>query len=152
MANHLRRNEKAIKSGFSELTSVKDALIESGLKNVLEAGMKYAIAEHDHSHFAHRISDNSYGWVIVHDGAVVSYSANLSHHGAYGNGGAYDMLMEKAREVASGGWHGILLASMEVDIKNRREPLFLEVEYEMAVLDDVLEITESNLYKFFKAV
>ncbi len=144
MANYKQRNKSAIRRGFNTLLRDKDLVIESGMKDLLENAMLYAIGEHDNRHWLHKSTANSYGWVLLHNGDAVAHKVNEGRHG---DGNAYSDLMLVSREVSQTGWVGILLASMHGD-----RPMYFEVTYEEGLLEETADHTEESFNKFFKQI
>lgn len=146
MGRNTGRNERAIRKGFSRLSADKDKVIEDGMSRLLKMGMDFAISQHDHNHFGHRINDNSYGWALVRDHNVVRLGVNGGRHG---HGDAEDQLQNAAKSITKSGWVGIILASMMLQF-GRRKPIYFEIDYEMDVLELTKKEIESNFSDYFK--
>lgn len=142
MASNERNNQKVIRSAFRRLAGSKDSAIESGMKDLLENAMLFAIGEHDNRHWFHKATANSYGWVLLHDGRAVAHKVNEGRHG---DGNAYGNLMEVSREVSQAGWVGILVASMEGE-----NPMFFAVDYEIGLLQETAIHSREDFNRFFK--
>lgn len=138
----LLRNNLVINRAFTRLRKSEDVMIKDGMRRILKDAMEYALSQHDHDHFGHRIHDNSYGWAIVHNGKLVELQINGGRHG---HGDAEDQLREVAGEVGKPGWVGILLASMLLQF-NGRKPIYFEIDYEVGIL----AATASNVQDWFK--
>lgn len=138
-------NSRAIREGFKGLVSAKDLAIERGMKDLLQVAMMFALTGHDNVHFGHKITRDSYGWVLLHDGKYVAHNVNEGQHG---EGSAYALLMEKSKSVGPG-WVGILLASMEAEIEHTRNVYFV-VSYEEDILLSAQEDIKHAFHRFFK--
>jgi len=139
-----KRNERVIRNAFKRLPASKDRVARKGLEDLLENAMLYALGEHDHRHWLHKSTANSYGWAIVHNGSVVAHKVNEGRHG---DGNAYSDMMSVARGVSQSGWIGILLASMHGD-----RPMYFAVDYERALLEETADVTKENFGLFFNIV
>ena len=139
MASYVSRNESVINKAFSRLSKNKDKVIEKGMKDLLENAMLYAIGAHDHNHWFHKSTADTYGWMLLHDGVGVAHNVNEGRHG---EGAAYAGLMAVSREVPQTGWVGVLLAYMG-------EPMYFVVEYEDEILTETRNVTKENFGLFF---
>lgn len=146
MGKYTVRNDRLIDRAFSRLPVVKDRVVEDGMCRLLKDAMEYAISNHDHNHFGHRIHDNSYGWALLHDHSVVRLQVNGGRHG---HGDAEDQLMIAARSVTKGGWVGILLASMVLQF-GRKKPVYFEIDYEHGILEFTKDDIQSHFKEYFK--
>lgn len=141
-------NERTIRRAFNRLKKRSDPVIEDGMRRLLREAMTFAVTNHDHNHFAHRIHDNSYGWALLKDGAIVDIQVNGGRHG---HADAEDQLRRVAGEVSQGGWVGILLASMYLQFSGRK-PVYFEIDYEMGILELTKDEIRSNFTKYFKPI
>ena len=148
MPNYQQQNDRKIKAAFKRLVITKDIIIERGMKELMQHAMLYALQVHDTHHVFHKITQDSYGWSVVHDGKVVAYGVNGGRHG---EGKAYANLMAESRNHSEG-WVGILLAGMVADDDNRKKPMFFEVDYEMGVLNETSSEIESVFKKYFRPI
>ena len=139
---HLSRNNSVIEKGFSRLLSNKDRVIEEGMKALLENAMLYAIGAHDHNHWFHKSTADTYGWILLHDGKGIAHNVNEGRHG---EGNALGDLLAVSREVSQKGWVGVLLAYMG-------EPMYFVVEYEESILEQTADITRENFGLFFNVI
>lgn len=142
MGGYERKNDSVIRRAFARLSREKDASIESGMKDLLENAMLFAIGEHDNRHWFHKATANSYGWALLHDGKAVAHKVNEGRHG---DGNAYGNLMEVSRVVSQVGWVGILVASMEGE-----KPMFFAVDYEIGLLQETAIHSREDFNRFFK--
>lgn len=150
MANYVRKNDLVIKNAFSRLLKNKDIILENGLKELLDDAMLFALGEHDQDHWFHKSTENSYGWVVLHDGKGVAHKVNEGRHGG---GNAYEQLMAASREVPQTGWVGILLASLRAGDENPRPRMFLfNIDYEYELLERTREMTKEQFNRFFKPI
>lgn len=148
MANYQRSNERKINRGFKRLNETKDIVIERGMRDLLETGMAYALNAHDHSHWLHTSTADSYGWALLHDGKAVAHRVNDGRHG---DGRALADLMAVSREVPQTGWVGILLASLEAET-DRGGNVYFAVEYEKSILNMTKDDMKKNFNRFFKRI
>lgn len=148
MQKYKAKNDRTIHDGFRELGAYADIICANALCNVLNMAMQRILDDHDHTHFGHRLTGDSYGWMVFHDGK--EYEDNINR-GSYGTGNALELLREAGRERAIRGWSGILLASMEIDFKGRK-PLFLEVQYEQDLLNSAADWTDKKLESYFREI
>ena len=142
------RNRSVIRKAFGRLPKSKDAMIEAGLSNLLREAMTYAVTNHDHHHFAHRILADSYGWAVVHNGIIRNLQVNGGRHG---RGTAEEQLRRVARNVSTEGWVGILLSSMVAEY-GRRKPIYFEVDYEMDILHATIEEVSNDFSRYFRPI
>ena len=141
---YARRNESVIRRAFSRLSRSKDAVIEAGMKDLLENAMLFAIGEHDNRHWLHKSTANSYGWCILHNGVGVAHKVNEGRHG---DGNAFSDMMAVSREVSQVGWVGILLASMHGD-----RPMYFAVTYEEVLLLETGKHMAETFARHFKPI
>lgn len=142
------RNSAVIKRAFSRLRKSKDAMVQDGMRRIMKDAMEYAISQHDHDHFGHRIHENSYGWALVHDGNLIELQINGARHG---HGDAEDQLREVAGGIGRRGWVGILLASMVLEF-NGRKPVYFEIDYEVGIFDATTDKVEEWFKTYFKPI
>ncbi|MBR5414179.1 MAG: hypothetical protein IK114_14305 [Fibrobacter sp.] len=143
-------NDRKIKAGFKRLAQSKDSIIEKGMIELMEKAILIALATHDQDHWFHRSTADSYGWLVLHNGAHIAHKVNEGQHG---EGHAYGDLMKAAREAPNEGWVGILLASMYVGVGGSRPRSFIfNLDYEISVLNSTREDLEREFNKYFKEV
>lgn len=141
-------NERKIKAGFQRLGLLKDIAIEDGMKRLMDSAMMLALATHDHDHWFHKSTDNSYGWLVLHDGAHVAHRTNTGRHG---EGSAYTELMRASESAPKTGWVGILLADMGEVHDNKKGKYYLfHLDYEINVLNITSEHVERVFTRYFK--
>lgn len=143
-----KRNSAVIDRAFSRLRKSEDAMVKDGMRRIMRDAMEYAISQHDHHHFGHRIHDNSYGWALVHDGKLVELHINGARHG---HGDAEEQLQNVAKSIGKPGWVGILLASMVLEF-NRRKPIYFEVDYEIGIFAETTDMVEEWFKTYFKPI
>ncbi len=143
--SYARQNRATIRNAFGRLTRGYDVFIESGMSQLLDDAMNYAISIHDHGHFGHRTTEDSYGWVLIHNGEIKQLKVNEGRHGS---GNAESQLRSVASEISEKGWIGVVLASMTVS--NGRKPLFFEVSYELGVLNFTADEIADHFNEYFK--
>lgn len=151
MATQQRHNDLVIHRAFSRLIGQLDAVAEPAMRALLENAMVYALTAHDQRHFGHRVTRDSYGWLLLHNGTAVAHAVNEGRHG---EGHAYRALLMESRDagnVPQTGWVGILLASMEGETEHGGN-LFYVVEYEQDILRETKDSIEENFNKYFKPI
>lgn len=141
-------NDRKIKAGFKRLGLRKDTIIEDGMKRLMDNAMMFALAAHDHDHWFHKTTDNSYGWLVLHDGVHVAHRLNTGRHG---EGDAYSELMRASESAPKTGWVGILLADMgEVRDNPRGKFYIFQLDYEIGVLELTRQDIEKEFHTYFK--
>lgn len=143
-----RRNEKAIKHGLDWLTRAKDAVIERGMLRLLPEATAYALSLHDETHFGHKSTEDSHGWALVKDGGIVQMGVNEGRHG---HGDAHEQLRRVAQSIATPGYVGIVLASMNAAREDGR-PIIFEIEYEIGVLSFTSDEIQDYFQTYFKPI
>lgn len=143
-------NDRKLKAGFKRFERSKDLIIENGMKRLMNQAMLIALATHDQDHWFHRSTANSYGWLVLHNGAYIDHRTNEGQHG---EGHAYALLREAAQSAPNEGWVGILLASMHAGEEGPRPKSFIfHLDYEIGVLNSTREDLEAQFNKFFTEV
>ena len=49
------RNSAVIRRAFSRLQKSEEKMVQDGMRRIMKDAMEYAISNHDHDHFGHRI-------------------------------------------------------------------------------------------------
>ncbi len=142
------RNGAVVRRAFKRLEDNKDAVIESGMVRLLGDAVQYALSIHDHEHFGHRITGDSYGWALLHNRELKQIQVNGGRHG---QGDAEDQLRDVARSINKDGWVGIILSSMSMAFGNRK-PIYFEIDYEMGVLDMTQDEIQDHFDEYFKPI
>lgn len=141
-------NDRKIKAGFKRLGILKDTIIENGMRRLMNDAMMVALATHDHDHWFHKSTDNSYGWLVLHDGAHVDHRTNTGRHG---EGSAYTELMRASESAPKTGWVGILLADMGEVHDNKKGKYYLfHLDYEINILELTRQDIEEQFDTYFK--
>ena len=150
MSGYYRRNESVIKKAFKRLNNDEVSIIRDGMTSLMDNAMLNALGIHDGTHWFHRSTGDSYGWVVLHDGESVAHKVNEGRHG---DGRAYEQLIAASRLVSRTGWVGILLASMRAgDDDPTPRMFFFNLDYELSVLDEVIEDVKRNFLQYFKPI
>ena len=142
------RNSLVIKRAFSRLRKSEEKMVQDGMRRIMKDSMEYALSQHDHNHFGHRIHENSYGWALVHNGKIVELQINGARHG---HGDAENQLTEIAGGIGRKGWVGILLASMLLEF-NGRKPVYFEIDYEVGIFAATTDKVEDWFKTYFKPI
>ena len=145
---YVQQNEKKIKRGLKWLEQTRDAIIEEGMKNLLQAELLNALAIHDDAHYGHRITEDSHGWALVKNGQIIQMGVNEGRHGS---GNATREMQTVAQSIGTTGYVGIILASMDATRDNGR-PIIFEVDFELDVLNAVSGDIKANIKKYIKPI
>lgn len=148
MGRYDKKNEEAVDRGLKWLTARRDVILEEGMRRLLITASAYAIAQHDHTHFGHRITENSHGWALVKDGKILGIGVNEGHHG---EGDAERQLQTVAGGISKNGYVGIILASMTATRDNGR-PIMFEIEFEMDIMKITADEIRDNFSTYFKPI
>lgn len=141
-------NDRKIKAGFKRFGLLKDIIIENGMRRLMNDAMLATLANHDHDHWFHKSTDNSYGWLVLHNGAHVDHRTNTGRHG---EGDAYAELMRASESAPKNGWVGILLADMgEVRDHGKQKLYIFHLEYEIDLLNITRADVENQFHTYFK--
>ncbi len=128
---HLKKNSEKIDGAFSRFRAAKDEVIRRGMYKLLEEAVQYALMMHDERHQKHVEMGDTYGWMLVHNGAIEEVAV-VAAPGEQGD--AADGLKSKASELPKNGWAGIVMAGM-------RPSSYFAVSYE----EDILSTTAGYL-------
>jgi len=143
-----RENDRKIKAAFKRFPSVKDRIIEDGMKRLMDDAMAYAISIHDAEHWGHRTTGDSYGWVLLNKGRIVALKVN---GGSHGEGEAEKELRHAAGECKAEGWAGIILASLRVET-DRNYSILFQIDYEIGVLEFTKDEVQEYFANYFKPI
>ena len=104
-------NSRKIIEGFATAQRLMNEAIVVGFTELLEAGVRYCLEEHDAMHQRHLETGDSYGWVLLYNGSEISRSIYAKGMKAEGNASrALDTVKSKC---PSEGWAGVVLAGVE---------------------------------------
>lgn len=126
-------NNARIKKAFQTLSVKKDYSAQEAAEKALKAAVIYAmdIHESDETHHMHLEHDKHYGWILLHNGNVVSKGL---YHAAMPGGYAERILDLLADDLPIAGWEGIVVAGMG---------MWYDVEFEEDVITTIAEYTQS---------
>lgn len=127
-------NNNKIKKAFSLLSVKKDYSAQMAAEKALKAAVIYAmdIHEEDETHHMHLEHDKHYGWILLHNGNIVSKGL---YHGAMPGGYAERILDMLAGDIPITGWEGIVVAGMG---------LWYDVDFEEDVITTIADYTKST--------
>lgn len=146
--SNVRDNNRTIDKAFKRLVLNKDKIVEAGMKRLMAYAMDYALSSHDHVHWGHRTTGDSYGWALVHNGSIVALNINAGHHG---EGEAERQLRQAVGSVSSSGWVGILLASLRVE-NDRNSSILFNIDYELDLLNATQDEIRDYFTQYFKPI
>lgn len=136
------RNETAIKNGFARLTEIKDRTIRRGMFEVLENAVQVALDAHNESHQKHIEIGDTYGWMLVHNGAVEDMAVVSTEKN---EGTATEQLLAMASRVPKKGWVGVVMAGLQ-------PASYFSIVYEAKMLEYAKQVTHFNFFQFFKKI
>lgn len=144
-------NDKKINDRFTSVMLLKNLKLKRMMSDVLSKAMEHALSLHDGIHVSHTLYENTYGWVLVHDGIVEEMKVNGGEKG-YGN--ADSKLLNVVSLIPDNGWYGVVLAQMN-DYSNQHEAKkarsqYYVVSFENNVLLDTAQFTAQEFDKHFK--
>lgn len=132
-----KRNEKKIERAFKRLFNLSDSVFRKAMEDMCKEAMQYALELHDERHSLHTKIGDSYGWVVLHDGAVVSSDVNagqgFDNHEDFHNG----IKTAIPAEYSSKGWVGVIVAGMSAIG-------YYSVDFENDVLNNTKDFVRDN--------
>lgn len=135
-------NNSVIEAAFARLAATEERSVREGLRRTLEEAVQYALDIHDERHQRHLASGDTYGWLIVHDGAAVQMEVTSSGEAI---GDVTARLLRMEGRVRRTGWVGVVMAGMN-------PPSFFALDYEMDVMHDTVAMTARTFADNFKAI
>ena len=128
-------NSAKIKKAFNLLSMKKDYSAQMAAEKALKAAVIYAmdIHEEDETHHMHLEHDKHYGWILLHNGEIVSKGL---YHAEMPGGYAERILDMLADDLPIQGWEGIVVAGMG---------MWYDVEFEEDVITTIAEYTKSAI-------
>ena len=137
-----RDNNSVIEAAFARLAAAEERSVREGLRRTLEEAVRYALDIHDERHQRHLASGDTYGWLIVHDGAAVQMEVRSAGEAI---GDVTARLLRMEGRVRRTGWVGVVMAGMN-------PPSFFALDYEMDVMNDTVAMTARTFAENFKSV
>lgn len=137
-----RVNNSVIEAAFARLAAAEERSVREGLRRTLEEAVRYALDIHDERHQRHLASGDTYGWLIVHDGAAVQMEVRSAGEAI---GDVTARLLRMEGRVRRTGWVGVVMAGMN-------PPSFFALDYEMDVMNDTVAMTARTFAENFKPV
>lgn len=137
-----RDNNSVIEAAFARLAAAEERSVREGLRRTLEEAVRYALDIHDERHQRHLASGDTYGWLIVHDGAAVQMEVRSAGEAI---GDVTARLLRMEGRVRRTGWVGVVMAGMN-------PPSFFALDYEMDVMNDTVAMTARTFAENFKPV
>lgn len=137
------KNNRVIEKAFATLVSNKDTIIRNAMYGLLEDAVKIALELHedDGEHPMHLVVGDTYGWILIHDGAIEEAMVASTQDN---EGDALDQLYEEAAFTNVKGWVGIVMAGMRPD--------YFSLRFEEKILYETIQITKDNFFEYFKKV
>lgn len=140
----LRGNEQAIRRAFKKALGNCNKVIDKGLIDLLEFGVQQCLKNHDIRHQMHLKTGDSYGWMLLHNGAEVR--RKLFAEGAEAEGNANSSLDSVKARLPQVGWAGVVLAGVN-------PPKYFNVLYEfLPMRQAVKDLKAEDFNKYFKPV
>ena len=96
-----RSNENVIEAAFARLAASEERTVREGLVRVMRDAVRYALDIHDAKHQRHLTSGDTYGWLVVHNGASVQMEVTSAGE-AIGDVTARLLRMEEGSGVPAG--------------------------------------------------
>ena len=124
--NQVAENERKIIGALAHLYARKNYSVQMAMEKALKSAVLYAMDMHeeDETHKQHLMHDEHYGWILLHDGNVVSKSLYKSD---VIPGGFVDNILERyADDLPEAPWVGIVVAGMAFNY---------DVDFELGVMD-----------------
>lgn len=124
--NQVAENERKIIGALAHLYARKNYSVQMAMEKALKGAMLYAMEMHedDGVHTQHLEHDEHYGWILLHNGDVVSKSLYKSDGIP---GGFVDNILERyADDLPEAPWVGIVVAGMAFNYSE---------DFEMGVMD-----------------
>ena len=128
-------NKNKIAKALNLLSMKKDYSAQMAAEKALKAAVIYAmdIHEEDETHHRHLTHDKHYGWILLHNGDIVSkglYEAEM-------DGGYAERILDLlSNDLPIEGWEGIVVAGMG---------LGYDVDFENDVITTVAEYIRSTI-------
>lgn len=141
MNPYFNNNNSKLDSRLQSILAKKDAFLINSMQEVLIWAANRALDLHDEleggKHQRHIDIGDSYGWALVHNGAIVSMDVTATQKNI---GNATKALNEEVMNCPATGWCGVVLAGMLVagDIS------YYSFRFEELVLRTLAGETESN--------
>lgn len=104
-------NSRKILAAFTESRRRMDESVALGFKELLEAGVRYCLEEHNATHQRHLETGDSYGWMLLYNGSEID--RQIYAKGAKAEGNASRCLDNVKSACPSTGWCGVVLAGVE---------------------------------------
>lgn len=133
-------NDKTIERAFARLLAGERASAEAAMTDCLREAVRHALEAHDGRHRRHLESGDTYGWLLVHDGAAVRMEVTS---GGEAIGDVTARLLRMEGRVRRTGWVGVVMAGMN-------PASFFSLDYEMDVMHDTAAMTARTFAQRFR--
>lgn len=137
-----RSNENVIEAAFARLAASEERTVREGLVRVMREAVRYALDIHDAKHQRHLTSGDTYGWLVVHNGASVQMEVTSAGEAI---GDVTARLLRMEGRVRRTGWVGVVMAGIN-------PPSFFSLDYELDVMHDTVDMTARAFAEKFKPV
>lgn len=138
----IKKNAQTIGNAFARLRKAEVEIIRAGMYGLLEDAVQHALDAHDEKHQSHIEIGDTYGWVLIHNGAIEDLMVVAT---SQNEGRATEQLQNIVGKVRKTGWVGVVMAGLE-------PASYFSVIYEMGMLDYSFQITKQNFFEYFKAI
>lgn len=137
-----KANAQIIKNAFARFTANKDEIIRSGMYELLEDAVQYALAIHDERHQAHIEIGDTYGWMLVHNHRIQEIAVVAT---ADNRGKATKKLRSKLAKLPAKGWIGVVMAGLE-------PADYFIVTYEVSIINKTANMTKQRFLQYFTEI
>lgn len=136
-----KNNKETINNAFKCFRKANNEQFKMGMRDLLEAAVKYALVNHDENHQSHLKAGDSYGWILYHNGKQVGI-----HIISKGNEIKGDTRAEiKGISVPNYGWVGVVMAGLVPES-------YFAVDYEEQILALTADDIRANYHRYFKPI
>lgn len=146
-----QQNAQKITNRMDSVIRLKDLALRRMMTDTLNKAMEYALKKHTDVHINHLVYGNTYGWMLVHNGAVEELVVNS---GKKGDGRADSQLLQVASLLPDTGWHGVVLATMNAfdnaHDAYKSHAAYYSIVFEDGVLIDTANFTATEFDTHFK--
>ena len=144
--NNNAANLSAIKRGLENLKKSKDAIIEKGMRALLDAALDYLQDAHAvlHGGAAHRHPNetNTLGWALVHDGKIIEAVSQAK--GPITPRGDALASLQSVAAGAGEGWVGFVLSDMQ--------NAWYRADWEEDFLNYTVQMTAQTFNEYFTSI
>lgn len=142
------KNAKTIENAFKRLASNEAFAITDGLKNLMDAAVKYALKVHEERYlYNHLETGDSYGWAVGRQGQCIAIKVTQWDDLPSTDAKITDKLRTMAENASSNKnkYVGIVMAGM-------KPTGFYNFEIEEDVLDDTMNMIGGDFDRYFHEI